>query len=434
MRITIPALIIAAILLYRLVRIPDGGKEPVIVSFLFLVALVYKFCADGREREKSQQVDAQARSEDDYSVREWMKNRGLGPSSEAVTVLPDPRASKPLPAENDSTPINHVSADPVRPPGPTWGQLARRLMSATVITFCYLLLAVGVGAVFLPYYRLQTGYEATQATVMERALVHQVIHGKDSYSPRLRLRYQAGGVTREQWCDLDSSHFYRSVEGPTAPSGLLGYADRTRAGKKLPYPVGSVVRAWYRPGQPELVVVPDSGVLVGAVGMSVVACVVLFAMVGVPIIGLFGKAWNHRFVFRRTTGRVLRGEVRSHSTKAGCGHYYAVLHVQRTGRESTTPLAIEWGKFSGTSAAAAELGPMLAAHPIGQTTPVWFDPAGRYPPAFESFGFLKALVGAAALVVRAPATLVTFPFQVIATIARTVFPRQRRARDAYQKS
>jgi hypothetical protein len=170
------------------------------------------------------------------------------------------------------------------------------------------------------------------------------------------------------------------------------------------------------------VVVPDSGVLVGCAFFSGVIGVVLFAMVGVPVIALFRKAWYHRSMFRRTTGRVLRGEVRSDSTGAGRRHYSAVLQVQRTGGESTTPLAIEWGEFSEKSAAAAELGRVLAAHPVGQTTPVWFDPAGRYPPTFESLGFLKAIVGAAALVVRAPATLVTFPYRVIAKLSRTAFP------------
>jgi hypothetical protein len=153
-----------------------------------------------------------------------------------------------------------------------------------------------------------------------------------------------------------------------------------------------------------------------------VVCIVLLAFFTVPAVNLFRKAWTHRFVLYHTTGRVLRGEVCRHSTKGGRGHYYAVLYVQRTGRESVPPLAIEWGKFLEKAAAAAELGQILAAHPIDQTTPVRYNPDGRHSPTFESFGFLKALVEAAALVVWAPATLVTLPFQVTAKLARTVFP------------
>ncbi len=407
MRITVPAIIIVAICLYRLSIISHGGKEPAIVSVLLMAALWYKFCANGCEREKRKLVDAQAQSTDDYSVEEWIRIRRLGPSSE------------PPAAKNGPTPITHASAGPMSSPMATWGQLARRLITATVIMCCYLLLALFVSGVFLPYYRLQTGYEATQATVIEKAVAHQVVHGNDWYSPRLRLRYQAGGVTREQWCGIDTSHFYRSIEHPTTQRGLYWFADRTRAEENLSYPVGGVVRTWYRPDQPELVVVPNSGVLFGAVAF----CVISFSIFTVPVIRLVRKAWNHRFVLRHTTGRVLRGEVCSNSAKASRRHYSAVLYVQPTGRESATLLEIEWGKFSEKSAAAAELGQMLAAHPTDQTTPIWFDPAGRYPPTFESFGFFKALVGAAALVVWAPATLVTFPFQVTAKIARTIFPR-----------
>jgi hypothetical protein len=52
MRITVPALIILAVVLYRASRGPDAGKEPAVVGVLFLAALAYKFCADGRECEK----------------------------------------------------------------------------------------------------------------------------------------------------------------------------------------------------------------------------------------------------------------------------------------------------------------------------------------------------------------------------------------------
>src|SRR5262249_12976953 len=146
-----------------------------------------------------------------------------------------------------------------------------------------------------------------------------------------------------------------------------------------PYPVGRVVRAWYRRDRPELVFVPDSGVVAGAVILNAGVGAVLFAFFAVWAVGLFRKAWTHQFVLRRTTGRVLRGEVRHRPTGAGRGHYYAVLFVQR-GPASAAPMAIEWGKFAEKSAAAAELGRMLAAHPADQRTPVWFDPAGRYPP------------------------------------------------------
>ena len=55
-------------------------------------------------------------------------------------------------------------------------------------------------------------------------------------------------------------------------------------------------------------------------------------------------------------------------------------------------MAVEGSSFAERSAAEAELRQILAAHPVGQTTTVWYNPAGRLPPTFESFGFLKAIV------------------------------------------
>ena len=411
MRIIVPVLIIFAIGVYRISTGSYGAKEPIIVTVLYFAALAYKHRAHERERDERKSVDAQPQSADCYSVEEWTRIRRLGPSSKRPT------------AENEPTPITRTAVGPVSRPIPTWWQLARRLFTATVITSCYLALALSVSIVFLPYYRLQTGYVATQATVIEKGVSHRVVHGDDWYSPCLRLRYQAGGVAREQWCGIDSADLYHSIEHPTTQPGMHWYATRSRAQEKLPYPVGGTVRTWYRPDQPELVVVPDPDVFFGSVVLSIVACVVSLGLFTVPAIRLIRKAWNHRFVLHHTTGRVLRGEVCSNPAKAGRMHYSGVLFVQPTNSESATPMEIEWGKFSKKSAAAAEVGQILAAHPSDQTTPIWFDPARRHSPTFESFGFLKALVDAAALVVWAPATLITLPFQLTARIARTIFPR-----------
>ncbi len=376
------------------------------------------------ESKKKKETERKIESEIDYSVKEWMKIRGLARSSEtAAAPIPGSRASKPLPAAVASTPTTQeVSPDePVYPPGPTWGQLFKRLIGATILTISYFLIWHYSINVVLPYCRMRSSYEATRATVLETSVVHGVWQGEGVYSPRLRVRYKANGASREQWCDIDRSRNYRSPDCAITGNGLRYYLDRSDAENELrPYSAGRVLPAWYEPGRPEMVVVPKYD-LQGTFVICVVLGVILIGKIVVPAVGLFGKALRHRVALQRTTGRVLRGEVRIDSDKSDL-QYCAVIHVERDDHASALPLAIEGSKFLHKSAAAAELGQVLAAHPVGQTTPVWFDPRGRVPPTFHSFGFFNALMGAVAIVLRPPVTLLTMPFQVFAKIERIIFP------------
>lgn len=281
MRLTVSGLLLAAIYIYRQSIVSHGGQVPVIVSVLTIAVLMYRARAFDRESEKKKQAETQPKSEDGYSVEEWVRIRALRPPSEAATPASIPVSTAQMPASS-----------------PSWGFPHLGLGSAAVVTVCYLLLAVVTGLSFLPHLRLVTGYTEIQVTVVEQALVHQEMDG--SYSPRLRVRYQAGGVAREQWCGFDSSRSYRSVEHLSDNRGLRCYANSTQAKKELLYPTGASVQAWYRPDQPEQVVVPDLDVIIGAVAVSVTVGIVLFAMVGVPIIRWLRTAWKQRLGFLKT--------------------------------------------------------------------------------------------------------------------------------------
>ena len=132
--------------------------------------------------------------------------RAARSSSETTRpALPRSWIEEPLRSDNASAPIDQTPAEPVCPPGPTWAQLSLRLISATVISFCYLMLAIVMHDFVLPYYQVRTVYQPTKATVLEASVRHEGRSPNDSYCPAPSASLQ-GGRRRSRRMDRPHPH------------------------------------------------------------------------------------------------------------------------------------------------------------------------------------------------------------------------------------
>jgi hypothetical protein len=225
----------------------------------------------------------------------------------------------------------------------------------------------------IPAYRARLVYVQTEATVLETDLDVGRNEGKEVCHPRVRLRYDTGGATREEWTHLDWAEPVRSPDQANADLQA--------------YPVGGRVTAWYDPAQPGRVVLTrDAGFAKGWMlvifGLLLTVPTLGFLIV-LPFVWLVIQARRDWFVLEQTTGRVVGGEVREVQITAERFAYQPAIWVEYDHCAAAYRGAIRGDVHLERSAAEAELAALLTAHPVGEQKLLRYDPRGSLEPTFE---------------------------------------------------
>ncbi|HYH64075.1 MAG TPA: DUF3592 domain-containing protein, partial [Urbifossiella sp.] len=228
-------------------------------------------------------------------------------------------------------------------------------------------------------YRVDHTYAPTTATVLEADLgSREDGRGRTVYRPKVRLRYNAGGVAREEWAELDWTWANGSPD--RAESDLRGF------------PVGTEVPAWYDPAWPGRVVVARGCGWSAGLCELLPGLFILALMIGIPGLLLCWTAWRHWTRLEPTTAQVTGGEVRQLPADAGVV-FQTVLAVEYDRGATPWQGQVRGGTHPDRAGAEAELGALLSSHPVGEPCAFWYDPADRLEPTFEPLTIPAAVFG-----------------------------------------
>lgn len=126
-----------------------------------------------------------------------------------------------------------------------WGSFGDGLFHAVLLITGLVFGGLLVSGVAVPEWRMNHDFVGTRSTVLGKGLVRRTVEDppgsfSTTWQPCLRVRYDTGGVMREQW---------------TRPSPSAITSDRSAAIRGLSaWSVGEEVPAWYDPATPNVVV------------------------------------------------------------------------------------------------------------------------------------------------------------------------------------
>jgi hypothetical protein len=236
---------------------------------------------------------------------------------------------------------------------------------------CWFGLWIAYGAVtdcILPAHRIETEYVPAKATVVETG-VGTVPGGKhgERFRPMIRVRFEAGGAVRQEWCPIDWSEVEETRE--EADAVLRGY------------PVGKQLEVRYDPAHPERVAreKPEAA-REGRIRLAM-ACGIFCIAVVFPAIGLLLK-WSRHRRLEQSTGRVVGGDIREAPT-GSTPFFQPILRVEYDRGSAAWNGTIEGTVHATRPPAEAELRSLLSTYRPGEQRPIWFDPRDRQDPTFE---------------------------------------------------
>jgi len=188
------------------------------VVFLVIVFLIWKvFTVFSQNQTRRAKRDGLEAGPD--PVQLWLEGIKRASSKQQISLsrtepIPSPSKADAGPASNEPQATVYAGPASIEPQAianalptrATVGELWRQFVAAVFVVGAAWLIYDGVSGKILPHERMQEAYVSTKAAVLETAIDDGFnLKGRAVFNPRVRLRYNAFGSVREEWCQLDWS-------------------------------------------------------------------------------------------------------------------------------------------------------------------------------------------------------------------------------------